>query len=222
MAKEFFLPVPHYLQADCYNDTTQRCGAACAQMVLHDIAPQRPFTRGEQCELFDWIRKPPTGGNAWYNPPQGIKRVLNQEKPAARLPGRDPALLKADIKALFDPVPVDQATTYEFVILGDRSPETNPDPGVPRAISARDQIAQIEMLSRQLIRTVALRGVAPIVAVRENNAHWVVVNGFCVEDDYRDTDLHQRGRIKAILIRNPLGRYAYRTITCDSFPAVTL
>lgn len=225
MAKEFFLPVPHYLQVDCYSDTNQLCGAACAQMVLHDIDPQRPFTKGEQGALYTGITiktTPPTAGDAWYNPPQGIKRVLNQEKPSKRLPGREPALLKADIKAIFAPLPANLATTYEFVILGDSSPETNPNPGVPRAIGVRDQIAQIELLSRQIIRTVAINGAAPIVAVREDNAHWIVVNGFWVDDDYRDADLRQRDRIKAILIRNPLGRYTYHTITCGSFPETKL
>ena len=57
MPKEFFLPVPLYLQVDCYNDTNVKCGAACTQMVLHDIDPQRLFKKGEQDELFDQIRK---------------------------------------------------------------------------------------------------------------------------------------------------------------------
>ncbi|HEY2919609.1 MAG TPA: hypothetical protein VGK77_11520, partial [Candidatus Binatia bacterium] len=94
MAKEFFLPVPLYLQVDCYKDTNVKCGAACTQMVLHDIDPQRPFTKEEQDKLFKQIMKPPTGGGTWYNPPQGIERVLNMQKPAARLPGRKPDLLK--------------------------------------------------------------------------------------------------------------------------------
>jgi len=223
MDKEFFLPVPLYLQVDCHNDTNEMCGAACAQMVLHDINPQRPFTKGEQKDLYDQINARATeGGGAWYSPPQGIKRILNVQKPA-RLPGRDYASLKADIQAIFDPVPPNHAMPpYEFVIFGDSSPETNPNPGVPRAIIPRDQIAQIELLSRQLIRTVALRGVAPIVAVREDNAHWIIVNGFLVEEDYRDAGLDQRGKIKAIYIRNPLGRYTYRTINCGSLPGSEL
>src|SRR5215475_241939 len=212
MAKEFFLPVPLYLQVDCYKDTNEKCGAACTQMVLHDIDPQRPFTTGEQDELFDKITDPPPGQVAWFNPPQGIKRVLNEEKPATRLTQR--SVLKPDIQAIFTSLPADPAAPYEFVIYGDSSPDTNPDPGIARAIRTRDQVAQIELLSRQLIYTVALRGVAPIVAVREDNAHWIIVNGFLVEDDYRDDDLGQRGRIKAIYIRNPLGRYNYSTVTC--------
>jgi len=212
MAKEFFLPVPLYLQVDCYKDTNEKCGAACTQMVLHDIDPQRPFTTGEQDELFDEITDPPPGQVAWFNPPQGIKRVLNEEKPATRLTQR--SVLKPDIQAIFTSLPADPAAPYEFVIYGDSSPETNPNPGIPRAISVSAQIEQIEALSRQLIRTVALRGAAPIVAVREDNAHWLVVNGFLVEDDYHDAYLSQRGRIKAIYIRNPLGRYNYSTVTC--------
>jgi hypothetical protein len=212
MAKEFFLPVPLYLQVDCYKDTNEKCGAACTQMVLHDIDPQRPPTTGEQDELFDKITDPPTGGGAWYNPPQGIKRLLNEQKPARRLPQR--SVLKPDIQANFTSLPADPATPYEFVILCDSSPETNPNPGIPRAPGVNAQIEQIEALSRQLIRTVALRGVAPVVAVREDNSHWIVVNGFWVEDDYRDADLSQPGRIKAIIIRNPLGRSTYSTVTC--------
>jgi hypothetical protein len=212
MAKEFFLPVPLYLQVDCYKDTNEKCGAACTQMVLHDINPQRPFTTGEQNRIFDDIRIPPTGGGAWFNPPQGIKRVLNKEKPATRLPQR--SVLKPDVQAIFTSFPADPTTPYEFVILGDSSPETNPNPGIPRAPGVSAQIEQIEALSRQLIRTVALRGAAPVVAVREDNAHWIVVNGFLVEDDYRDADFSRRGRIKAIYIRNPLGRYNYSTVTC--------
>jgi hypothetical protein len=69
-----------------------------------------------------------------------------------------------------------------------------------------------------LIRTVAIKGAAPIIAVREDNAHWVAVNGFHVHDDYDDSDLDQRDRIKAILIRNPLGRYTYRNTYCGSLP----
>jgi len=212
MAKEFFLPAPLYLQVDCYKDKNEKCGAACTQMVLHDIDPQRPFTTEEQDELFDKIKDPPPGQVAWFNPPQGIKRVLNEEKPATRLPQR--SVLKPDIQAIFTSLPADPTTPYEFVIYGDSSPETNPNPGIPRSPSVSAQIEQIEALSRQLIRTVALRGAAPIVAVREDNAHWIIVNGFLVEDDYRDDDLGQRGRIKAIYIRNPLGRYNYSTVTC--------
>src|SRR5262245_15311657 len=213
MPKEFFLPVPLYLQVDCYKDTNEKCGAACTQMVLHDIDTQRSFTKREQDDLFSSITSKPTeGGGAWFNPPQGIKRVLNQEKPARRLPQR--SVLKPDIQAIFKSLPANPTEPYEFVIYGDSSPETNPNPGIPRATSVSAQIDQIEALSRQLIRTVALRGVAPIVAVREDNAHWVVVNGFWVEDDYRDDGINQRGRIKAIIIRNPLGRYNYSTVTC--------
>src|SRR5262247_2702388 len=212
MAKEFFLPVPLYLQVDCYKDTNEKCGAACTQMVLHDIDPQRPFTTGEQDELFDKITDPPPGQVAWFNPPQGIKRVLNEEKPATRLTQR--SVLKPDIQAIFTSLPADPAAPYEFVIYGDSSPETNPNPGIPRKIDVSAQIEQIEALSRQLIRTVALRGAAPVVAVREDNAHWIVVNGCQVEDDYSDSDPYQPGRIKAIIIRNPLGRYNYSTVTC--------
>jgi hypothetical protein len=212
MAKEFFLPVPLYLQVDCYKDTNVKCGAACTQMVLHDIDPQRPFTTDEQDELFDKITDPPPGQVAWFNPPQGIKRVLKEEKPATRLPQR--SVLKPDIQAIFTSLPADPTAPYEFVIYGADGPETNPNPGIPRAISVSAQIEQIEALSRQLIRTVALRGAAPIVAVREDNAHWIVVNGFLVEDDYHDAYLSQRDRIKAIYIRNPLGRYNYSTVTC--------
>ena len=219
MSKEFFLPVPHYLQVDCYNDTNVKCGAACTQMVLHDIDLLRPFTRGEQNSLFGVITNPLTGGNAWHNPPQGIKRVLNDEKPAPRLGQR--ASLKPEIQALFSSLPADQTIPYEFVILGDSSADSNPNPGMPRAIDTRDQITQIELLSRHIIRTVALRGVAPIVAVREDNAHWIVVNGFHVEDDYHDSNPRQRKKIRAIHIRNPLGRYAYRDVECGSSPVLT-
>src|SRR6266511_1650564 len=179
MAKEFFLPVPLYLQVDCYKDTNEKCGAACTQMVLHDIDLHRPYTAGEQDVLFDEITDPPSGGNAWHNPPQGIKRILNELKPATRPPQRSVV-----------------------------------QPDIPRKIDVSAQIEQIEALSRQLIRTVALRGVSPVVAVREDNAHWIVVNGFQVEDDYSDADPDQHGRIKAIIIRNPLGRYNYSTVTC--------
>src|SRR5262245_8141154 len=106
MAIEFFLPVPHYLQVDCDNDTNEKCGAACTQMVMHDIDLQRPFIRDEQDELFKYIRIPPPGVNVWHNPPQGIKRVLNDEKPAARLARR--TLLKPEIQALFNSLPVAQ------------------------------------------------------------------------------------------------------------------
>jgi hypothetical protein len=213
MAKEFFLPVPLYLQVDCYKDTNEKCGAACTQMVLHDIDPQRPLTKGEQDELFEEITDPPSGGNVWHNPPQGIKRVLNNKKPATRPPQR--SVLKQEIQSIFKSQPAGQGAPYEFVILGDGSPdESNPNPGLPRAAGVSDQIEQIELLSRQLIRTVALRGAAPIVAVREDNAHWVVVNGFQVEDDYSDSAPNQRGKIKAMIIRNPLGRYNYSNVAC--------
>jgi hypothetical protein len=213
MAKEFFLPVPLYLQVDCYKDTNEKCGAACTQMVLHDIDLHRPYTAGEQDVLFDEITDPPSGGNAWHNPPQGIKRILNEQKPATRPPQR--SALQPDIQAIFTSLPAAPTTPYEFVILGDSSADdTNPNPGIPRKIDVSAQIEQIEALSRQLIRTVALRGVSPVVAVREDNAHWIVVNGFQVEDDYSDADPDQHGRIKAIIIRNPLGRYNYSTVTC--------
>src|SRR5262249_24790397 len=157
------------------------------------------------------IRQPPPGAVAWFNPPQGIKRVLNDQKPA-RLPQR--SVLKPDIQTIFATLPADPNTPYEFVIYGDSSPDANPNPGIPRAVNASAQIEQIEARPRQLIGTVALRGGAPIVAVREDNAHWIVVNGYLVEDDYRDADLSQRGKIKAIYIRNPLGRYTYSTVNC--------
>jgi hypothetical protein len=214
MAKEFFLPAPLYLQDDCYKDTHVKCGAACTQMVLHDIDPQRPLKTGEQDRLFDDIRTPPTGGGAWYNPPQGIRRVLDIEKPAARPPQR--SVLNPDIQAIFTSPPVDPATPYNFIIFGDSSRENDPNPGILRAPDVSDQIEQIEEISKQLIRTVALRGAAPIIAVREDNAHWIVVNGFVVEDDYRDADLGQRDMIKAIYIRNPLGRYTYSTVACGN------
>src|SRR5262249_61816438 len=126
--------------------------------------------------LLTWKGIPPPGVAASHNPPQGIKRVLNDEKPATRLAQR--AFLKPEIQALFNSLPAGIAIPYEFVLLGDSSPETNPNPGIPRAIDTRDQIAQIELLSRHIIRTVALRGVAPIVAVREDNAHSISVTPF--------------------------------------------
>jgi hypothetical protein len=64
MAKEFFLPVPLYLQVDCYKDKNEKCGAACTQMVLHDIDLHRPYAAGEQDVLFDEITDPPSGGDA--------------------------------------------------------------------------------------------------------------------------------------------------------------
>lgn len=217
MAKEFFLPVPLYLQVDCYKDTNEKCGAACTQMVLHDINPQRPLTTGEQDQLFKEITDPPTGGNVWHNPPQGITRVLNDKKPAARPPQR--SVLKQEIQSIFKLQPAGQTIPYEFGILGENSPDqTNPNPGVPRAVGVSDQIEQIELISRQLIRTIALRGAAPVVAVREDNAHWIVVNGFQVEDDYSDASPNQRGKIKAMIIRNPLGRYTYSNVACGELP----
>jgi hypothetical protein len=214
MVKEFFLPVPLYVQDDCYNNTNERCGAACTQMVLHDIDSQRPLTAGEQGDLFKEINKnnPPVGGGAWHNPPQGIKRVLNDLKPATRPLQR--SQLKKEIQDIFTSFPPDYTTPYEFVIYGDGSPETNSNPGIPRAADVSAQIEQIELLSRQIIRTIALRGAAPIVAVREDNAHWLVVNGFQVEEDYSDAKPDQRGRIKAMIIRNPLGRYTYTNVDC--------
>ncbi len=213
MAKEFSLPVPLYLQVDCYKDKNEKCGAACTQMVLHDIDLHRPYTAGEQNVLFDKITNPPSGGAAWHNPPQGIKKILNEQRPATRPPQR--SALQPDIQAIFTSLPAAPTTPYEFVILGDSSADdTNPNPGILRKIDVNAQIGQIEALSRQLIRTVALRGAAPVVAVREDNAHWIVVNGFQVEDDYSDADPYQYGKIKAIIIRNPLGRYNYSTVTC--------
>src|SRR5262252_1759273 len=213
MAKEFFLPVPLYLQVDCYKDKNEKCGAACTQMVLHDIDLNRPYTAGEQDVLFDKITNPLSGGAAWHNPPQGIKKILNEQRPATRPPQR--STLQPDIQAIFTSLPAAPTIPYEFVILGDSSADdTNPNPGILRKIDVNAQIGQIEDLSRQLIRTVALRGAAPVVAVREDNAHWIVVNGFQVEDDYSDADPYQYGKIKAIIIRNPLGRYNYSTVTC--------
>ncbi|HYW71155.1 MAG TPA: hypothetical protein VE961_08980 [Pyrinomonadaceae bacterium] len=213
MAKEFFLPVPLYLQVDCYKDKNEKCGAACTQMVLHDIDLNRPYTAGEQDVLFDKITNPASGGDAWHNPPQGIKKILNEQRPATRPPQR--STLQPDIQAIFTSLPAAPTIPYEFVILGDSSADdTNPNPGILRKIDVNAQIGQIEDLSRQLIRTVALRGAAPVVAVREDNAHWIVVNGFQVEDDYSDADPYQYGKIKAIIIRNPLGRYNYSTVTC--------
>src|SRR5262245_34067354 len=159
MTKEFSLPVPHILQDDCYSDTNEMCGAACAQMVLHDIDPGRTLTPGEQKDLYKRIKLlSPTTSN-WYNPPQGISGVLNQDKPAARRKDRGIAKLPPAIQAIFGSVPVEPATTYKFAILGSVSSVNNP--GIRRAISAHDQIAQIELLSRLLIRTVAIKGAAP-------------------------------------------------------------
>ncbi|HKX29255.1 MAG TPA: hypothetical protein VJ302_16280 [Blastocatellia bacterium] len=216
MTKEFHLDVPLILQSDCYRDTNEKCGAACAQMVLHDVDPDRATTAGEQETLFARIQAPPSDTSAWYNPPQGISRVLNQDRPPDRRPDRGIDSLPPTVQEVFDSVPADPATTYEFTILGDSHPVY--DPGLPRANDAEDQIEQIELLSRLLIRTVAIKGAAPIVAVREDNAHWVVVNGFQLQDDFDDANLRQRDRIQAIMIRNPLGRYTYRTIDCDSLP----
>jgi hypothetical protein len=216
MAKEYRLDVPQILQNDCYSDLNEMCGAASTQMVLHDIDPAHPLTPGEQETLFDEITAPPPAASIWYNPPKGITRVLNDDKPAVRRSDRGFITLTPALQALFISIPPDPALTYDFIILGNESSDDNP--GIIRAISVLDQIAQIELLSRLLLRTVAIKGAAPIIAVREDNAHWIVVNGFQVQDDYDDSDLKQRDRIKAILIRNPLGRYTYRTITCGSLP----
>src|SRR5215470_3143299 len=132
MAKDFFLPVPLYLQADCNKVTNEMCGAACTQMVLHDIDLRRPFTKGEQDDLFRQIRMPPPGGNFWHNPPQGIRRLLNQQKPVARLPQR--AALKPDVQSFFNQATTVPTAPYEFVIYGDNGPDTNPNPGITRAI----------------------------------------------------------------------------------------
>jgi len=219
MTKEYSLPVPHILQYDCSSDTNVRCGAACVQMVLHDIDPNRPaIPQGQQTEqdnLFIQIQNPPPPPNIWHNPPQGINRVLNLEKPGGRRSGRAYDDLNIDIQAIFAPKPPDLATTYKFVILGNNSPVDDPDPGIPRSINVSNQVEQIELLSRLLIHTVAIQGAAPIVAVREDNAHWIVLIGFQIEDDYKDADLCQRGKIKSIIIRNPLGRYNYRDIECQ-------
>jgi hypothetical protein len=222
MAIKYSLPVPHYLQDDCYSDTNVKCGAACAQMVLHHIDPGRAFTSGEQERLYDRINDVDPN-SAWYSSPQGISGVLEQDKPAARLRVRgNVPLLRRDeliaphprvIQAIFGSGPVNPNTAYKFAVLGDFKSKNNP--GIRREVSPQLQKAQIEWLSRLLIRTVAIRETAPIVAVREGNAHWIVVNGFQVQDDYKDTDPSQHGKIEAILIRNPLGRYTYCTITCD-------
>ena len=218
MTKEYQLPVPHILQDDCYSDTNEKCGAACVQMVLHDIDPTRPSTsqggKTEQDNLFDQIQIPPPDTTNWHNPPQGINRVLNKQMPDVRRPGREFGTLPANIRAMFDPTLSDQATIYDFLILGN-SPVNEPNPGIPRSINVSNQVEQIELLSRLLIRIVAIKGVAPIVAVREDNAHWIVVNGFQVDDDYNDAKLDQRGKIKAMIIRNPLGRYTYRNVNCS-------
>src|SRR5262245_18476384 len=133
MAKEFFLPVPLYLQVDCYEDTNEKCGAACTQMVLHDSDLYRPYKAREQDELFEDITDPPSGVNAWHNPPQGIKSSLNDQKPATRPLER--SALQPVIEAIFTSPPPAPTTPYEFVILGDSSADdTNPNPGIPRKI----------------------------------------------------------------------------------------
>src|SRR5262249_51521105 len=136
----------------------------------------------------------------------------NDEDPVTRPPQR--STLNQVIQPNFTSVPVNWTTPYNFVIWGLNGPDANPDPGLYRAIGIDDQVKQIEYLSRSIIRIIALAGVAPIVAVREDNAHWIVVNGFVIENDYSDSDFRKLDKIKAMIIRNPLGRYTYTTESC--------
>ena len=216
--KEAVLQIPEILQDDCYTDHPRQCGAACAQMVLHYINRTPPQPPGEQEQLYSDIRRAAPSQNNWYNPPNGIETVLNKHKPHDRRTTSAPNTpdVAPAIQSLFGPPAI--PSTYEFRVLGGGSGN---NPGIRRARKSAYQIAQIELLSRLFIRTVAINDVGPIVAVRDNNAHWIVVNGFQVDDNYADANI-KSGEIKAILIRNPLGRYTYRTVTCDSLPGQTL
>jgi hypothetical protein len=215
--KEYHLNVPHITQIDCQSDTPEMCGAACVQMVLHDIDSTLNLskTKGEQTRLYKSIgKKSKIGTGSWYNPPDGMAEVLNALHPAIRRSGRTFEDLPSDIQSIFSKVPV--ASSYGFSVVGGIS---NGIPGIPKAYdSTWSQIAQIELISRLLIRTITISGAAPLVTVREDNAHWVVVNGFQVYDDYVDTGAIQPEQIKSMIIRNPLGRYNYRDIECASLP----
>src|SRR5262245_34547880 len=103
--KGYCLPVPFYLQADCEDDKNVMCGAACTQMVIHDIASLPTAPPGEQDTYFDEITNPTSGGGVWHNPPWGMRRVLNDRDPATRPPAR--STLPASIQNSFTQVPVD-------------------------------------------------------------------------------------------------------------------
>ena len=207
MIKEYWLDTPHILQDDCASRTPERCGAACVQMVLHSVDPGRPFGKHEQDALFSDIKGNDPASSTWHSPPQGMKEVLNKQGPAARKPMRT---LPPDISKLVGSPPI-LAARYEFRILGGSSGVPH-DPGILRAITYANQRRQIELLSGVLIQTIAVNGAAPIVAVHEDNAHWVVVNGFQMQDDA--ADISETGKIKAMLIQDPMGRYTYRATSC--------
>ncbi|MDX2030713.1 MAG: hypothetical protein SF339_08590 [Blastocatellia bacterium] len=225
MAIEHYLPVRHILQNDCYEDTPEKCGAACVQMVLRAIGVRNArIVAGvriieEQDALYKQIRykSPILTRGLWSSPPQGVTKVLNDESSQVQRPIRQPAPPRGAIRG----IPASLTGNFNFSILGDTSvaPYSN-DPGILKAIDSLVQIKQINLISRLLIRIIAQSGVAPIIAVREDNAHWVVVNGYQVEDSYTDTP--SNGEIKAIAIRNPLGRYTYRNIECEPLSSTTL
>jgi hypothetical protein len=223
MTTEYHLDVPLITQIDCKSDTPEMCGAACVQMVLHDIDPLRNQNNisGEQTNLYSSItNNSKIGTGSWYNPPDGIAKTLNMQHPPMRVPGRELVNLPYEIQQIFSSIPLSVTQGYHFSIVGGSA---NGIPGIPKAYdSTLKQIAQIELISRLLIRTITISGSAPIVAVREDNAHWIVVNGFQVDANYVDTGAVQPDMIKSMIIRNPLGRYNYRDIKCASLPQKTL
>jgi hypothetical protein len=194
---EFKRDVPHILQNDCYADSQKMCGAACVQMVLNSLKPKssgsEPSPAGEQDRLYKQIQVSVGDDNGWYNPPDGVTKVLNDQSRR---------ILKG--------------SRFQFGILGG-SPKRGLF-GIRRAVKVDDQKEQIELLTKFLFRCVALRKAAPIVSVGEMNAHWIVVNGFLINEGVDDQNLPNAGRegdIEAIMIRNPLGRYTYRTKCCE-------
>jgi hypothetical protein len=236
MNREFYLDVPLELQHDCEADTPEKCGATCVQMVLLDIDPPdradpnptRATRYQDQEALFQAVREPVAGSsetNIWYNPPKGMASVLNKElakeeerrglpvrirgeRPGTPLPRpRRPRLQFPPVPNPFD---WQVAQTYHFEAIEIPKPTD-----LSVELATTKQVAQIEQISKLLVRTINQLGIAPIIAVREDNAHWVVVNGFSIEAADGFIDLPGAApayRILSLRIRNPLGRYRYTDV----------
>jgi hypothetical protein len=231
--KEFSLEVKQIPQSDCAEPSPNRCGAACVQMVLQDIDPVSPDpaspnperdNRYQNQETLSTAIRSADSNTTWYSSPNGIASVLNSElseegtrrgrfviRRSGR-PGTEAPPLVGDrlrpqspriIVNPLDSLDFRVAQRYQFEVIE-----------IPKAYEPERHMGQFDSITRLLIRMISVLGVAPIIAVREDNAHWVVVNGYEVDRDFKDLpgftpDLASKYQIQKIKIRNPLGRYAY-------------
>lgn len=165
------IPVPHVLQIDRSDVQPRRCGAACVQMILQHVGAESDLPCIENGDRQQSIFM------VTSHRPDGVDMGTWENYPVS---------MAECLNSSLGRVPYNYQV---FSLAKHYDPSKRPN--------FRAQVGQVSNLIVENIK----KGLAPIIAVRRNNSHWITVNGFTLNSSRDST-------IKNLYIRNPLVVYA--------------